>query len=126
MIKQILVVLLAALSCADAFAPPKTQRQSKSALSLAAMPPPPPTPVNVASVAQQRSQLMAPSEQLNQGIQSYLQQEKDLSSTSVTLSLQERKPPTPEEIAAKKRNFNLWLWGGGFVAPMLATFYCEL
>jgi len=25
--------------------------------------------------------------------------------------------------AAKKRNFNFWLWGGGFVAPFLATFY---
>jgi hypothetical protein len=39
------------------------------------------------------------------------------------LSLQERKAPTAEEIAAKKFNFNLWFWGGGFVAPFLATVY---
>ena len=31
--------------------------------------------------------------------------------------------PTKEEIAAKKRNFAFWFWGGGFVAPFLATFY---
>jgi hypothetical protein len=43
--------------------------------------------------------------------------------TSNVVALQERKIPTPEEIAAKKRNFNLWFWGGGFVAPFLATFY---
>jgi len=34
-----------------------------------------------------------------------------------------RAKPTAEEIAAKKRSFNFWLWGGGFVAPFLATFY---
>jgi len=44
-------------------------------------------------------------------------------STSTMVSVQEYRKPTPEEIAAKKRNFNLWFWGGGFVAPFLATFY---
>ena len=44
-------------------------------------------------------------------------------STSQLLSLQERRPPTKEEIEAKKRNFAFWFWGGGFVAPFLATFY---
>ena len=44
------------------------------------------------------------------------------SSTQV-LSLQERRVPTAEEVAEKKRNFNFWFWGGGFVAPFLATFY---
>jgi len=34
------------------------------------------------------------------------------------------KPPTEKEIAAKKRNFNLWFWGGGIVAPFIATVYC--
>jgi len=33
------------------------------------------------------------------------------------------KPPTEKEIAAKKRNFNLWFWGGGIVAPFIATVY---
>ena len=47
-----------------------------------------------------------------------------LDSSSNMLSLKERPPPpTAEEIAAKKRNFNFWFWGGGFVAPFLATFY---
>lgn len=46
-----------------------------------------------------------------------------LGGTTTVVALQERKIPTPEEIAAKKRNFNLWFWGGGFVAPFLATFY---
>ncbi|KAI2506223.1 hypothetical protein MHU86_8158 [Fragilaria crotonensis] len=43
--------------------------------------------------------------------------------SSQVLSLQERRPPTKEEIEEKKRNFNFWFWGGGFVAPFLATFY---
>ena len=46
----------------------------------------------------------------------------DVSSPQL-LSLEERRPPTKEEIEAKKRNFNFWFWGGGFVAPFLATFY---
>lgn len=47
-----------------------------------------------------------------------------LESSSNVVSLKERPPPpTAEEIAEKKRNFNLWFWGGGFVAPFLATFY---
>lgn len=47
-----------------------------------------------------------------------------LDSSSTLVSLKDRPPPpTPEEIAAKKANFNLWFWGGGFVAPFLATFY---
>lgn len=45
-------------------------------------------------------------------------------STTLTVSLKDRPPPpTKEELEAKKRNFNLWFWGGGFVAPFLATFY---
>ena len=34
-------------------------------------------------------------------------------SNTMSVSLQDRKPaPTKEEIAQKKKNFNLWLWGG--------------
>jgi hypothetical protein len=43
--------------------------------------------------------------------------------TTLTVSLQEKKIPTAEEIAAKKRNFNLVFWGGGIVAPFIATIY---
>jgi hypothetical protein len=46
-----------------------------------------------------------------------------IDSSSVLTSLKERRPPTEEEIAAKKRNFNLIFWGGGFVAPFLATIF---
>mmetsp|Transcript_14161 Transcript_14161/g.18536 ORF Transcript_14161/g.18536 Transcript_14161/m.18536 type:complete len:139 (+) Transcript_14161:175-591(+) len=49
--------------------------------------------------------------------------ESVIGSSSFSVSLEERKPPTKEEIEAKKRNFNFWFWGGGFVAPFLATFY---
>mmetsp|Transcript_828 Transcript_828/g.1290 ORF Transcript_828/g.1290 Transcript_828/m.1290 type:complete len:130 (+) Transcript_828:97-486(+) len=48
---------------------------------------------------------------------------KFLDSSSNVVSVQEYRKPTAEEIAAKKRNFNLWFWGGGIVAPFLATFY---
>ena len=47
-----------------------------------------------------------------------------LASSSTMVALKERPPPPPaEEIAAKKASFNFWFWGGGFVAPFLATFY---
>ena len=39
------------------------------------------------------------------------------------LSLQERKIPTKEEIDQKKFNFNVIFWGGGFVAPFIATVF---
>lgn len=56
-------------------------------------------------------------------IHQYLTSGSAIESSTNVVSLQERKVPTAEEIAAKKRNFNLWFWGGGFVAPFLATFY---
>jgi len=60
---------------------------------------------------------------LQDGIRNYLASPFE-ESTTMALSLKERPPPpTKEELAAKKRNFNLWFWGGGFVAPFLATFY---
>jgi len=55
---------------------------------------------------------------LQQGVQSYVS-----SSSTMTVALKERKIPTKEEVAAKKRNFNLIFWGGGFVAPFLATIF---
>lgn len=66
---------------------------------------------------------------LQTGVQSFVQNVNanvnDLyDSSTITLSLKERPPPpTKEEIAAKKRNFSVWFWGGGFVAPFLATIY---
>ncbi len=62
---------------------------------------------------------------LTDGTTAYLSTTSSASSNlpSVTTSLQERHIPTAEEIEAKKRNFNLWFWGGGFVAPFLATIF---
>ena len=101
MMKQMLLVLVLAVAHTAAFVPIQP-------------------PVEVAVSAQAPMLLQQPSQELQRGVQSFL---LDESSTSMTLSLQERRPPTAEEIAAKKRNFNLWFWGGGFVAPFLATFY---
>jgi hypothetical protein len=43
--------------------------------------------------------------------------------SSSLLALQERRVPTADEVAAKRLTFNLWLWGGGFLAPLLATIF---
>ena len=64
--------------------------------------------------------------QLQVGVLNYLQDDRSSleSSSTMMLSLKERPPPpTKDEIARKQLNFNLWFWGGGFVAPFLATIY---
>jgi hypothetical protein len=54
----------------------------------------------------------------------FLTSTSSIESSTSLVSLKDRPPPpTAEEIAAKKANFNFWFWGGGFVAPFLATFY---
>ncbi len=61
---------------------------------------------------------------LKNGIGNFISQDSSIMTSTELLSLKDRPPPpTPEEIAAKKATFNLWFWGGGFVAPFLATFY---
>ena len=61
---------------------------------------------------------------MNNGIGNFIAQDSSIMTSTELLSLKDRPPPpTPEEIAAKKRTFNLWFWGGGFLAPFLATFY---
>mmetsp|Transcript_7505 Transcript_7505/g.18396 ORF Transcript_7505/g.18396 Transcript_7505/m.18396 type:complete len:119 (-) Transcript_7505:2463-2819(-) len=80
----------------------------------------PPAVLVTQNAIQQQVQQTSP---LQNGVHNYLASSFE-ESTSMTLSLKERPPPpTAEELAAKKRNFNLWFWGGGFVAPFLATFY---
>jgi hypothetical protein len=44
-------------------------------------------------------------------------------SSTMTVALKDRVIPTQEEIDAKKFNFNLIFWGGGIVAPFLATIF---
>ena len=113
----VLLVALAFLQVTLAFAPlapHKTAPSSPSALRVMQQAPPAQIEKVVvlpsAPSFEQPSQLMT-----NVG--------ERVVGSSQLLSLQERRPPTAEEIAAKKRNFNLWFWGGGFVAPFLATFY---
>jgi hypothetical protein len=78
-----------------------------------------------AVVTQQLSPFTTSASPLPQNVQNYYSSSSasPLSSTQLLLSLKERHIPTPEEIAAKKANFNLFFWGGGFVAPFLATIF---
>lgn len=75
-------------------------------------------PTTVASTIVTPSSSTAP---LDAGIRQYVAAEQQ--PPSMLLSLQERKVPTAEEIAQKKLTFNLWFWGGGIVAPFLATIF---
>ncbi|KAL3768663.1 hypothetical protein ACHAW5_000814 [Stephanodiscus triporus] len=105
-------------------------RRSATSMPMALMDaPPPPTTAAFSAVAPvsfgQRASITTASS-LSDGIGRYILQEPPSSvmTSTTVLSLKERPPPpTAEEIAAKKATFNLWFWGGGFVAPFLATFY---
>lgn len=59
---------------------------------------------------------------LQDGIRSYVD-DAVAGRPSLLLSLQDRKIPTAEEIAQKKMTFNMIFWGGGFVAPFIATVF---
>eukprot|EP00977_Amphora_coffeiformis_P011443 scaffold2767_cov177-Amphora_coffeaeformis.AAC.17 len=104
---------VAALS-AQAFMPSGSLRPAtRSHLNMIPQAPPPALETLATLKSTSRE---IPASPVYQGIGSYLSR-----SSSMELSLQERKVPTKEEIAEKKRNFNLIFWGGGFVAPFLAT-----
>ena len=77
----------------------------------------------VVTVSNQLNDL-SPNSIMHQYVQRWSATDASSASPSTTLlSLQEYHKPTAEEIAAKKMTFNLWFWGGGIVAPFLATFY---
>jgi hypothetical protein len=105
------VTLLCLAVATMGFVPAATRRKH-GYLSMALMTPPPP----VSHVVMDTSTITSPQSPLTQGIDKFM-------GSSHLVALQERKVPTAEEVAAKKRNFNLWFWGGGIVAPFLATFY---
>lgn len=102
----------------------------KTCLSMALMDQAPPVAVSPSLVgsfaASGHASMSSGSQYMSEGIGRFVADEASstvMTSTNV-LSLKERPPPpTAEEIAAKKTTFNLWFWGGGFVAPFLATFY---
>lgn len=128
------VISLLFLVAADVtgFVSPKS-RSSDSSLSLAVMDAPTPQASSaiispISFDQQQAITTTSSSAYLNDGVGRFITQGDDSTSAIMTstnvLSLKDRPPPpTPEEIAAKKATFNLWFWGGGFVAPFLATFY---
>ncbi|EED96448.1 predicted protein [Thalassiosira pseudonana CCMP1335] len=129
----LLSCLSMAASASCFLAPSSIQQQRKVSLGMMMDQPAPPSTINTESVVFHQSSTanpyyFPPSPIINNGISQFLTTDKDTSSAIMTstniLSLKERPPPpTAEEIAAKKRTFNLWFWGGGFVAPFLATFY---
>ena len=69
-------------------------------------PVPPAAPAAMETLTTTRDAVTMTASPLQQGVESYLGR-----SSSLQLSLKERKPPTKEEIAAKQRNFNLIFWG---------------
>ncbi|KAL7471542.1 hypothetical protein ACHAXS_011848 [Conticribra weissflogii] len=116
------LTLIAMAATASAFVSPSARRITTS-LSMT-MGQAPPAPILAPTASQ--SITTTSSSALNIGIGNFLVQDSEstILTSSNILSLKDRPPPpTPEEIAAKKRTFNLWFWGGGFVAPFLATFY---
>mmetsp|Transcript_10679 Transcript_10679/g.18779 ORF Transcript_10679/g.18779 Transcript_10679/m.18779 type:complete len:138 (+) Transcript_10679:70-483(+) len=117
---------LAVVALATGFVSPHGRRSKTSSLSAVMDVPPAASSAVVAPVSFDQQASIVTSSSINDGIGRFIAQEQShaiMTSTNV-LSLKDRPPPpTPEEIAAKKRTFNLWFWGGGFVAPFLATFY---
>jgi hypothetical protein len=114
---------------AHAFAPSieRSRRDSALKLVIVNMPPAaeilnhaPVVSVSSSSAPQQQSALDAGTREYAAGATI---QQQQLAPSSILLSLQERKPPTAEEIAQKKLTFNLWFWGGGIIAPFLATIF---
>ena len=124
-----LLFLLSNILAVSAFAPHSHHGTTRSPLAMALMVDAPATPASpttnptslIVNTPNTLSSLQLQHQSQPTSIHQYL--ESTSSSSSTMISVQEYKKPTPEEIAAKKRNFNLWFWGGGFVAPFLATFY---
>ena len=100
MMKSFLALLVSCLSLAGAFHVPTHHGRTSSQLMML-------PPVNV--VVEQPAQHLSPSTTLQSPMQEGI---RDYAST-FQVALQERKPVTAEEIAAKKRNFNIIFWVSG-------------
>mmetsp|Transcript_12432 Transcript_12432/g.34503 ORF Transcript_12432/g.34503 Transcript_12432/m.34503 type:complete len:133 (-) Transcript_12432:366-764(-) len=123
MMKLPLMLISLWVSATSAFLAP--QAQQRRPLPLQALLTVDDAPAVMIQQQQQDVQIVTSSSSslLQGGIDSYSQQLNAQESSTLTVALKERKIPTKEEIAAKKRNFNLIFWGGGFVAPFLATIF---
>ena len=127
--RHLLILLLAATGILSimiqAFVPSVQPRRQTSRLHLLVAPQQlPPVEVNVDATTVTTTTTISQQSVLRQGMDNYLAASSSSSSSQLLLSLQDRpSPPTAEEIAAKKRTFDLWFWGGGFVAPFAATIF---
>jgi hypothetical protein len=81
---------------------------------------PPVVAVNAPATMASSASLAQNQQPLQDGVRAFV---SSSAKPTLLLSLQERKIPTAEEIARKKLNFNLLFWGGGFVAPFVATVF---
>ena len=115
---SVIISFLVATHAASAFSPPT--RPLKTTFTKMKMIQDVPAPVQQLQMPSAISSMsrVQTSSPIDQGISKW-----SAADSSITVSLQERKIPTKEEIAAKKRNFNLLFWGGGFVAPFIATVF---
>mmetsp|Transcript_350 Transcript_350/g.764 ORF Transcript_350/g.764 Transcript_350/m.764 type:complete len:138 (-) Transcript_350:290-703(-) len=127
--KNFCLFVLSFLSVAahvSGFTSPLAGRSRTSSLSMVMDAPSPASSAIIAPFSSDQQASITTSSSINDGIGRFIAQEPShaiMTSTNV-LSLKERPPPpTADELAAKKATFNLWFWGGGFVAPFLATFY---
>ena len=120
MMMNSIFLYLSLLVAASAFAPISRQNdRTLSALNLAVLPP----PLNV-NVQQPAAAIQSSSMVLQDGVQQFMSTANPIESSTLSLSLKERPPPpTAEEIAQKKATFNFWFWGGGIVAPFIATVF---
>ena len=133
----VLCLLSMMLACTAGFVSPLDRRSVTSLQMMTVMDAPTQATIIISPInydQQQRAVAFSDTTTttINNGIGRYLsaqQQQEESSSSSIMssatiLSLKDRPPPpTAEELAAKKATFNLWFWGGGFLAPFLATFY---
>jgi hypothetical protein len=115
------------ISPVSAFAPGSVVSRRPSFLSaIAPMPVVPMTQqlVSVTTTAA-RSETSTMMREVDVGIENYLSTTPSslADSSTMTLSLQERVAPTAEEVASKKFKFNVLFWGGGIIAPFIATVF---
>ena len=106
-----LALLSVRLNDSFGFVSPVSRQRKASALSLVLTDIPQPTSSTIIAPASFDQHVSITTSSINDGLRSFVAQDPTntiMSSTSV-LSLKDRPPPpTAEEIAAKKRNFNLW------------------
>jgi hypothetical protein len=109
------------ISSATAFAPGSVASRRPSFLSAVAPMPVPMTQLVSATIAARSDTAMM--REVDVGIENYLSTAPSSTSSTMTLSLQERVAPTAEEVAAKRFRFNVLFWGGGIIAPFIATVF---